>query len=461
VSTLSTAATDVVVVVIALGFMVFVHELGHFLAAKWMGVRVLTFSFGFGKRLFGVQAGQFSFGRPPITVSAGDVPDDRTDYRVSLLPLGGYVKMAGEDPSQPRTGNPGEFMTHPRWQRFVIVVMGPVMNVLLALLLLTVLNRYHYEEPAFETQAARIGDVAPDSPAAQAGLASGDLIARVGDLKNPTWEDVELKVAMSPGQSLPVDVVRNGQTRQVEITPRPEGRERLGVAGWAPCVSPLIDLVEDGSPASKAGILRGDRVTALDGHSILCWQDLPSALQATNGKQVEITVARAGSEVHLQLTPVLGDIRGRKQWRIGVGLREVIVRQLTWPKAVGSSVDENIKNCVLTFEAVGKILTRQMSARSLSGPIGIAQMSGEAYRSGFSDLIRVSAAISLSLGIFNLLPVPILDGGVILLLLIESVIQRDLSLAVKERIVQVGLALLLLLTVFVMYNDLLKTFKPY
>jgi len=461
VSTLSNAATDVVVVVIALGFMVFVHELGHFLAAKWMGVRVLTFSFGFGKRLFGVKAGQFSFGRPPITVSAGDVPDDRTDYRVSLLPLGGYVKMAGEDPSQPRTGDSGEFMTHPRWQRFVIVVMGPVMNVLLALVLLTVLDRYHYEEPAFETQAARIGDVAPDSPAAQAGLASGDLLTRVGDLKNPTWEDVELKVAMSPGKPLPVEVVRDGQTRQVEITPRPEGRERLGVAGWAPCVSPLIDLVEEGSPASKAGILRGDRVTALDGRPILCWQDLPSALQATNGKPAEITVARAGTAVHLNITPVLGDVRGRKQWRIGVGLREVTIRQLPWPKAIASSVDENIKNCVLTFEAVGKILTRQMSARSLSGPIGIAQMSGEAYRSGFSDLIRVSAAISLSLGIFNLLPVPILDGGVILLLLIESVIQRDLSLAVKERIVQVGLALLLLLTVFVMYNDLVKTFKPY
>lgn len=449
------------VVVIALGFMVFIHELGHFLAAKWMGVRVLTFSFGFGKRLFGVKDGQFSFGRPPITVSVGDVPDDRTDYRISLLPLGGYVKMAGEDPSQAQTGDSGEFMTHPRWQRFIIVVMGPVMNVLLALVLLTVLDRYHYEVPAFETEQARIGEVAPDSPASQAGLAPGDLLTRVDDLKNPSWEDVELRVAMSPGKALPVEVVHDGQTRQVEITPRPEGRERLGVAGWAPCVSPQIDLVEAGSPASEAGILRGDRITALDGRPILCWQDLPSALQATNGRPVEITVSRGGATVQLNLTPVLGDIRGRKQWRIGVGLREVVVRQLPWPKALASSVDENIKNCQLTFEAVGKILTRQMSARSLSGPIGIAQMSGEAYRSGISDLIRVSAAISLSLGIFNLLPVPILDGGVILLLLIESVIQRDLSLAVKERIVQVGLALLLLLTVFVMYNDLVKTFKPY
>ena len=139
---LSNAATDIIVVVIALGLMVFIHELGHFLAAKWMGVRVLTFSFGFGKRLFGRKAGHFSFGR------LVDENPARTDYRVSLLPLGGYVKMAGEDPSQAHSGDPGEYLSHPRWQRFVIVLMGPVMNILLAVVLLTGLYRYHYEEPA-------------------------------------------------------------------------------------------------------------------------------------------------------------------------------------------------------------------------------------------------------------------------------------------------------------------------
>jgi regulator of sigma E protease len=453
--------TDVAVVVISLGLMIFIHELGHFLAAKWMGVRVRTFSFGFGKRLFGVKNGHFSFGRLPVTVSAGDVPDDRTDYRVSLLPLGGYVKMAGEDPSQGHTGDPGEFLSHPRWQRFVIVLMGPAMNVLLAIFLLTVLDHYHYEIPLFETQPARIGEIEPNSPAAQAGFQPGDLLTRVGDLRNPDWEDLELKVAMSPGTALPVVVERNGQLRESTITPRPEGAERLGVAGWIPCVTPQIDLVEARSPAAKAGLERGDRITAFHGKPIPCWQDLPPALQANGGKLAEITVQRGANTVQLNLTPVMGDVNGHTQWRIGVGLREVVVRQLPWPKAVRASIDENVKNCQLSFEAVGKILTRQMSPRSLSGPIGIAQMSGEAYRSGISDLVRVTADISLSLGIFNLLPIPILDGGVIFMLLIESIIGRDLSLPVKERIVQVGLALLLLLTVFVMYNDLVKTFKPY
>lgn len=460
-SALSRTLTDIAVVVVSLGLMIFIHELGHFLAAKWSGVRVLTFSFGFGKRLFGVKNGQFSFGRPPVVVSAGDVPDNRTDYRVSLLPLGGYVKMAGEDPSEGQTGDPGEFRSHPRWQRFFIVLMGPAMNVLLAIFLLTVLDRYHYEVPLFETQPARIGEIAANSAAAQAGFMPGDLLTRVGNLRNPTWEDVELTVAMSPGTLLPVEMVRDGQTKESSITPRPEGAERLGVAGWTPCVTPQIDVVEDGSPAAKAGVERGDRITAFDGKPIPCWQDLPPALQANQGGPAEITVERAGKSLELRLVPVMGVINGHSQWRIGVGLREVVVRQLPWPKAVKSSIDENIRNCELSFEAVGKILTRQMSPRSLSGPIGIAQMSGEAYRSGISDLVRVSADISLSLGIFNLLPIPILDGGVFFMLLIESIIRRDLSLAVKERVVQVGLALLLLLTVFVMYNDLVKTFKPY
>ncbi|HUI43779.1 MAG TPA: RIP metalloprotease RseP [Terriglobia bacterium] len=453
-STLSNAATDVVVIVIALGLMVFIHELGHFLAAKWMGVRVLTFSFGFGKRLFGVKRGTFSFGRLEDAESPG------TDYRLSLLLLGGYVKMAGEDPSQAHTGDPGEFLARPRWQRFVIVIMGPAMNVVLAVGLLTALYRYHYEEPVFETQAARLGEVVPDSPAAQAGFVPGDLLTRVGEVDNPKWEDVEVQVAMSPGQTLRVDVMRGGQPRQMDLTPRAEGRERLGYAGWAPCLTPELAVVESGSPAARAGLQPGDQIKAYDGRPLLCWQNLTPALQASNGKPAVFTVRRAGRDLNLTVTPAFGTVADQKKWYIGVYPKDSVVKQLPWPKAFTSSVAENIKICELTFAAIGKVLTRQMSARSFAGPIGMAQMSGEAYREGLPDLISVTASISLSLGIFNLLPVPILDGGVIFLLLIESVMRRDLSLQVKERVVQVGLALLLLLTVFVMYNDIVKSFNP-
>jgi regulator of sigma E protease len=465
VSSLSNAATDIVVVVIALGLMVFIHEFGHFIAAKWMGVRVLTFSFGFGKRLFGVKRGQFTLGM------LQDAESEGTDYRLSLLPLGGYVKMAGEDPSQTVSalegpagatrGDAGDFARHPRWQRFIIVVMGPVMNILLAITLLAGLDHFHYEEPAFENQEARIGEVAPDSPAAKAGLVAGDLLTRVGNITNPKWEDVDLQVAMSPGKPLPVTVIHGGETREVDLTPRAQGRDELGYAGWSPCMPAQIDEVSKGSPASSAGLRKGDRIEALDGKPIVCSQDLINALQKGAGKTVELTVGRAGNDLQLALTPELGNPNGHKQWLIGVGLRLVYVKQLPWAAALTTSVQENVKSFELSFTALGKILTRKMSTRSLAGPIGIAQMSGEAYRAGLSDLISVTAFISLQLAIINLLPIPVMDGGVIFLLLIESIMQRDLSMAVKERVVQVGLAFLLLLIVFIMYNDLVKTFQPY
>ena len=303
--------------------------------------------------------------------------------------------------------------------------------------------------------------MAPDSPAARAGLQPGDLITRLGDAANPKWADVEVKVAISPGAALPVEILRDGESRQLEVTPRPEGRDQLGYVGWAPCVPALLGMIEPGSRASRAGLKPGDRITALDARPIHCWQDLAPALEAGKGKTVELTVLRAGQSIPIEITPAFGDVMGQKKWHIGVSLRDVVVRELGWSEAFQSAIHENVRTCALTFDALGKILTRQMSPRSLSGPIGIAQMSGAAYRAGITELLSVSAGISLELGIFNLLPIPILDGGVILLLLIEAVIRRDLSLAMKERVVQVGLAVLLLLTVFVMYNDLVKTFKPY
>ena len=364
------------------------------------------------------------------------------------------------DCAQARSWVPGVFLGRPRWQRFVFAIMGPAMNVLLAVVLLTGLYRYHYEEPVFESQAARVGDVEAGSPAARAGFKRGDLLTRVGDAENPRWEDVEMKVAMAPGQTLPVDVMRDGKPLQLDLTPRPEGRDRLGYAGWGPCLPAELAVVESGSPAKRAGLKPGDQIEAYDGHGLTCWQDLTPDLQASNGKAGVFTIKRAGQVMNITVKPAYGTVGDQKKWYIGVYPKEAAIKQLSWPSALTASVGENIKIFELTLDAIGKVITRQMSARSFAGPIGMAQMSGEAYREGLPDLISVTAGISLSLGIFNLLPVPILDGGVIFMLLIEGVMRRDLSLAVKERVGQVGLALLLLLTVFVMYNDIVKSFKP-
>ena len=228
--------TDAVVVVLVLGLMIFIHELGHFLAAKFFGVRVLVFSLGFGKRL--------------LHLTRGD-----TDYRISALPFGGYVKMAGDDPSADRQGDPGEFLAKPRWQRFVIVVMGPIMNILLAVLLLTGLYKFHFQKPAYEEQPARVGDVEADSPASQIGLTPGDLVVRLDSLQNPKWEDVEIKILTTVGEAMPLEVERDGKILNMTLTPRAEGPNRVGYAGLYPYAPGVIDKVEPGLPASHAGLI--------------------------------------------------------------------------------------------------------------------------------------------------------------------------------------------------------------
>jgi len=434
--------TDVVVVILVLGLMIFVHELGHFLAAKFFGVRVLVFSLGFGKRL--------------LHWAKGD-----TDYRISALPFGGYVKMAGDDPSADRQGDPGEFLAKPRWQRFVVVVMGPTMNVLLAVLLLAGLYKFHFQKPAYDEQPARVGDVDADSPASQIGLLPGDLVVRLDSLQNPRWEDVQIKILTTVGEAMPLEVERDGKTLSLALTPRAEGPDRVGYAGWYPYEPGVIDKVEPGLPASRAGLISGDEIVGIDGHKILYWPRVHYLLQSGQGKPVQLSILRGGREFQATLTPVLTDVMGEKLWRIGISFHnDMIVRRLSWGAAIGASVEDNLKNCLMWFDAVGKILTRRLSARSLAGPIGIAQISGEAYRAGLPELVILVCFISLNLGLFNLLPIPVLDGGVILLLLIEGLIRRDLSVQVKERFVQVGFLFLLLLVVFLMCNDIVKTFRP-
>ncbi len=435
--------TNVAVVIVVLGFMIFIHELGHFLAAKSFGVRVLVFSLGFGKRLFGFKRGD-------------------TDYRLCALPFGGYVKMAGDEPSAVRQGEPGEFLARPRWQRFVVVIMGPAMNVFLAFALLTGLYRFHFQKPAYQEQPARVGDVEPDSPAARTGIQAGDLIVGLDGIRDPRWEDVEVKTLTTVDEAIPVEILRDGQKLNLSLKPEARGPNRIGDAGWYPYVPGTIDAVEPGLPASQVGMKVGDQILGVDGRRAYFWPRVAYLLQTGKGKEVEIAVLRAGTEMAFRIRPVLTEVRGEKLWRIGVAFRSnMVVRELPWGEALSASVRDNLRNSLATFDVLGKILTRRMSTRSLSGPIGIAQLSGEAYRAGIPELLMFVCFISLQLGIFNLLPIPVLDGGVILLLAVESLIRRDLSLEVKERFAQVGIVFLLLLAVFVMYNDILKTFRPY
>jgi regulator of sigma E protease len=290
----------------------------------------------------------------------------------------------------------------------------------------------------------------------------GDLIVRLGRLQNPTWEDVQIKILTTVGEAMPLEVERDGKTLNLALTPRAEGPSRVGYAGWYPYAPGVIDKVEPGLPASQAGLIAGDQIVGIDGHKTLYWPRVHYLLQSGKGKPVQFSILRGGREFQVTLTPVPTDVMGEKSWRIGVVFHnDMIVRRLPWDTAIRASLEDNLRNCLAWFDVVGKILTRRLSTRSLSGPIGIAQLSGEAYRAGLSELVILVCFISLNLGLFNLLPIPVLDGGVILLLLVEGLIRRDLSVQIKERFVQVGFLFLLLLVVFLMCNDILKTLRPY
>jgi regulator of sigma E protease len=422
--------------IVVLGIMILVHEFGHYAVAKALGVRVEVFSIGFGKRLLGFRRGD-------------------TDYRISAIPLGGYVKMSGENPMDDRTGDPAEFLSHPRWHRFLIAIAGPAMNILLAIGLLTGVYMVHYEYLAVMDEPTVIGWVIKDSSAAKAGIQAGDRIARIEGISNPNWEQVEEKVALSPGQPLPVTVERAGKDLDFTVVPEPDGIDRIGFAGWT-AKDPNIKITElqPGMPAEKAGMKVGDVILTADGQPVPALAAMVETLERTKDKPIEITVLRDGQKLNFTVQPVLSENR----YRIGVGSLRTKVKTLSFPEALRLSLDRNRQASFMIIELVQKMVQRKISIRSIEGPIRIGQAAGDAAsQKGWSPLLELTAAISLNLGIFNLLPIPILDGGVILFLLIETVMRRDISLRIKERVYQAAFVFLVLFAVMVIFNDLQKT----
>ena len=436
---MSNAFTVLWAVALVLGVLILIHELGHFIAAKLFGVRVEVFSIGFGKRLFGWRRGD-------------------TDYRVAVLPLGGYVKMAGENPMDARTGDPGEFLSHPRWQRFFIAIAGPAMNIGLAIALLTGVFMVRYEHPYFLDQPAVIGWVLENSAASKAGFEAGDRIVRIANMQSPTWEDVEAKLMLNPGQPLDVAIQRGGQILDKTIVPDKQGQEDYGaLSGWVPQEPNVVTQIEPDMPAAKAGLKTGDEVVAVDGVTMHSMRALIHYLQQNPGKQLDVAVLRNGQELHFNVTPVLwNNPQGGAQWRMGFVSNPVHVDKLGFTAAVSKSLEVNKRYSMLILELVRQLAARRVSMKQIDGPIGIARASGEAARQGWMPLLALMAAISLNLGIFNLFPIPIMDGGVILLLAIESVMRRDISMKIKERIYQAAFVFLVLFAVVVIYNDIGK-----
>ena len=425
---------------IVLGVMILIHEWGHYAAAKFFKVRVEVFSIGFGKRLLGFRRGE-------------------TDYRISAIPLGGYVKMSGENPMDERTGDPGEFLSHPRWQRFVIAIAGPFMNIVLAVGLLTVVYMVHYEYPAFVDQPGVIAYVKSGSAAAQIGLQAGDRIIRIAGIENPTWEQIGLKVMLSPNEGLPITINRGGQILEKTIVPKPITSSEVGSAGWSPEQSIVVADVDPGMPAAKAGLKEGDEIISVDGKPVRVIDALIDNLQETKDQVVDVDVLRGDKRLTFKLQPVLADDEDKtKRYRVGFeSTARMKVGQLSFIPAFQRSLDDNKRYSLVLLELIQKMAQAKVSMRQVEGPIGIGSAIGHAVtEKGWTPLLGLTAGISLNLGIFNLLPIPILDGGVILLLLIESLMRRDISLQIKERIYQAAFVFLVLFAVTVIYNDIAK-----
>ncbi len=437
-----TLLTNTFALIFVLGVMIFVHEFGHFATAKFFGIRVDVFALGFGPRLFGFRRGD-------------------TDYRVCALPLGGYVKMAGENPDEELSGSDDEFLSRPKWQRFFVLFNGPVMNVVLSFLLLTMVFMRGVSIDSYRLDPVEFGFIFPDSPAAAAGLAPGDRVLAVDGQAVDNWQEFDLRVLISGGQQIDLTVERGlGEPQVISATPERVGSSAQGYLGAMPAFEPVVFGVVENTPADDAGLQPEDRFASVDGVSIEDWTQVTTLIRERPGEPTEFVIERDGALLEMTMTP---DAREGVDGEFGVlGVRRAnptVLQSYAFVGAMGRSAGEIRRQTALIGEILGRLFTGRMSIRTLSGPIEIANYSGAAARTGDPFMLfYFMGIVSLQLGLLNLLPIPVLDGGHIAVLAFEGITRHDLSMRVKERMMTVGVVLLVTLMVVVITFDLLKSF---
>ena len=445
--------TTIISFVVVIGLLILIHELGHFIVARWAGVGVERFSIGFGPVLLRWRGKE-------------------TEYCLSIIPMGGYVKMMGEEsPIEGGEAQPYDpakaFSLKPLWVRFLIVFAGPGMNFLLAavifMIVLATVGR-----PVWPPV---IGRVAPDSPAAAASLQTGDLTVAVDGRRVAHWEDLERAVASSSGRPLRLTVARGGTTQDVIVTPRlTEVRDPIfkdtrqsWEIGAGPQLLPQIGSVNAGSPAEKAGLKPGDVVAAVAGQPVFTPEELMQAIQKRAGQTFEVGVERDSRRVPLTVTA--NKVKEKNAagedvevGRIGVGIVTKTVKYEPYPPhvAVWNGVVKTWDMTALTAKGLWKIVSRQIDSSNIGGPIQIASEAGRQAKEGAASLALFTAIISVNLALLNLLPVPMLDGGHLFFFVIEAIMGRPLSLRKREAAQQFGFVLLMLLMVYALYNDLVR-----
>jgi regulator of sigma E protease len=416
---------------IVLSILVFVHELGHYLAARHVGVRVQRFSIGFPPKLIGKQVGE-------------------TEYLISWIPLGGYVKLEGQNLDDENPNDPRNYAAKTKLQRLYILIAGPVMNLVLALVLMPLVFMLGVDTPRYRSGPAILAEVQAGTPAAQAGFRAGDRIVRLGGQETSTWNQLDQVMSdQSLTGNLVFRVERNGTG--VDLTAPAIALASSQPFGWKPLVEPVIGQISPRSPAERAGLLSGDRVLAVNGTPVRQWEQMPSEIQKGLGAQLKLDVERNGQRLQLAVTPM----KQGNAWIIGISPGTVTERY-----GVLSSIRLGTERIVQitgsTFSFLGHLVAGKSSLDALGGPVKIGVVIGEAARNGFDKLLFLMALISLQLGIFNLLPIPALDGGHIFLLGVERLVGGPLSVKVRERAQLIGFSLLIVLILVVTYNDVLQ-----
>ena len=431
-----TGAIYVVSFVFVLSVLVFVHELGHFLAAKRVGIRVLKFQIGFNPTI--------------LSYKYGD-----TEYGIGAMPFGGYVKMAGEQTEDGPTGDPAEFLSKTRWERFQVLVMGPVMNLALAFLLAAVVLYQGAEVESYNDQPVVVGVVKAASPAARADIRSGDRIVTVAGHQVDTWEEFFIAIGTRANREIPVGLLRGGLDVTRNVTPLSDDKSRfeIGDIGVLPDVHPHLAAVADNEPGGKGGLKAGDTIVAANGVPVTFEAELRQEIRKNADTPMTLSVIRAGAPVNISVTPRLNGKTGY------LGITIADDTKTIKPTVLGAfklSAQKNAMMAGMIGQTVWGLLTRQLSPKQLMGPIAIAQVSGESAQLGWIALASLMVSLSLNLGMLNLMPIPMLDGGHIFIMALEGIARRDFSIRVKEKILLAGFVVLMMLMVTVLYNDLAR-----
>jgi regulator of sigma E protease len=423
--------------IIVFGILVFVHEFGHFFVAKLVKIRVEVFSWGYGKRLFGIKRGD-------------------TDYRISILPLGGFVKFTGEDVFEKRKDlAPYDFMAKKRWERFLVLFMGSFMNILLAVILVAFIGMMGVTVPEYSGKKPVIGWIDEDSPAERANLMEGDEILSINNRKTKIWDDVKIAVGTKPNKLITLEVKRGDEIITTQLMTESEKALDLdmGYAGFSPKIFTQIVVVEPDSPADRGGMKAGDVILAINGETVY-FNKFTETLEKSPIEKLEFLIEREGEQLSLYITPRLeGDVA-----KIGVGpWMQYEFRKYGFFSAIGRSIKENTKLAFVLFNFIKDLVSGEASAQQVGGPIMIAKFSYAFFRAGFISMLGFIAFISLQLGIINLFPIPVFDGGQIFVLGLEGLFRRDFSPKLKQIVMMIGFAIFIFLLGFLILNDVART----